>query len=127
MSEEKTELKELNLQGILENIDGINAKQDDKEVIVEHKRINASFKFFVPKVADLTKVGDENKGMNIPEVYKVLSLNLLTKIDDEMLKALNVATQLDALRKLFTEDEVIIALGLVMDGIDEEGIVVKKR
>ena len=124
--EAQEEMKELTLQSILENIDGINSKHEDKEIVIEHKRLNASFKFFIPKVADLAKVGDKSKGMNVPEVYKALSLNLLTKIDDEMLKALKVATQLDALKRLFTEDEIIIVLASLMDGIDEDGITVKK-
>lgn len=127
VTEEKVTTSELTLNDVLSNIDEINSAGEDKEITITHTRLHADFKFLVPQLADLSKVGGKDIEMNVEEVYKVLSLNLLTRITDEMLKALKVASQVDALKKLFTEDEIVIVMAELMDGVQDNGIVVKKR
>ena len=120
-------MAELTLQNILDNIDGINKPDADKEVTIEHTRIGADFTFLVPQLHELSGVNNQDGTMNIEAVYRVLSINLVTIINDDMLKALKVATQLDALKKLFTKNEVMIVMAKVMESMEDDGIVIKKQ
>ncbi len=118
--------KELCLDDILNNIDEINDTGKDKEVTITHKRLNADFTFLVPELKDLVSIGGKDSDMNIEEVYKALSMNLITRITDKMLKALKVPTQLDAVKKLFTKDEALLLMATLMDGLEDTAIVIKK-
>jgi len=119
--------KELCLDDILNNIDEINDAGKDKEVTITHKRLNADFTFLVPELKDLVSIGGKDSDMNISEVYKALSMNLITRITDKMLKALKVSTQLDAVQKLFTKDEALLLMATLMDGLEDTAIVIKKK
>jgi len=118
---------EFSLDDILSNIDEINDAGKDKEITITHKRLNADFTFLVPELKDLVSIGGKNSEMNIDEVYKALSMNLVTKITDEMLKALKVAKQLDAVKKLFTKDEALLLMATLMEGLEDNAITIKKK
>ena len=122
-----TATSELTLDDILNNIDEINEVGNEKEVTITHTRLKADFVFLVPQLADLAKVGGKDKAMNMPELYKALSINLVTRITDEMLEALKVQSTADALAKLFTEDEILIVLASLMEGVEENAITIKKK
>jgi len=125
--EEVKATSELTLENILENIDEINGAKKDKEITITHKRLNADFTFLVPQLADLSGTADKDGNMIMTEVYKALSLNLITRITDDMLKALKVKSNAEALAKLFTEDEILIVLASLMEDLEDNGIVIKKQ
>ena len=128
MAKDKTQnTKEFSLDDVLNNIDEINSAGKDKEMTITHKRLKSDFKFFVPELKDLVAIGGKNSEMNIDEVYKALSVNLITKITDEMLKALKVATQLDAVKKLFTRDEALLLMATLMEDLEDNAIAIKKK
>lgn len=118
---------EFTLDDILNNIDEIENAGKDKEVTIMHKRLKADFTFLVPELKDLVSIGGKKSEMNIDEVYKALSMNLVTKITDEMLKALKVAKQLDAVKKLFTKDEALLLMATLMEGLEDNAITIKKK
>jgi hypothetical protein len=118
---------EFSLDDILNNIDDINDAGKDKEITITHKRLKADFTFLVPELKDLVSIGGKDSEMNIDEVYKALSMNLITRITDEMLKALKVATQLDAVKKLFTKDEALLLMATLMEGLEDTAIAIKKK
>ncbi len=125
--EAKSPTSELSLDDILNNIDEINGAGKDKEITITHKRLNADFTFFVPELKDLAGVGSKSGEMDIGKVYEALSNNLITKISDDMLTALKVATQVDAVKKLFTKDEALILIATLMKDLEDNSIEVKKK
>jgi len=118
---------EFSLNDILNNIDEINDAGKDKEITITHKRLNADFTFFIPELKDLVSIGGKNSEMDIDGVYKALSINLLTRITDDMLKALKVANQLDAVKKLFTKDEALLLMATLMEDLEDNAITIKKK
>ena len=137
MTETKTETKdeiiatkshEFCLDDILNNFDEINDAKTDRVVTITHKKMNADFRFLVPELTELTDAVDPTtKKIDINGFYSVLSSNLLTVITDEMLELLKVGDQLSAIKKLFDKNQIIIVFSLVMDGVEEETIVIKKK
>ena len=129
-TENEVEVKatsEFSLDDILNNIDEINDAGKDKEITITHKRLNADFTFLIPELKDLVSIGGKSGEMNIDEVHKALSVNLLTRITDEMLKALKVANQLDAVKKLFTKDEALLLMATLMEDLEDNAITIKKK
>ena len=118
---------EFSLDDILNNIDEINDAGKDKEITITHKRLKADFTFLIPELKDLVSIGGKDKEMNVDEVYKALSMNLITRITDDMLKALKVATQLDAFKKLFTKDEALLLMATLMEDLEDNAIAIKKK
>ena len=98
--------------------------QEDKEISIYHKRLDADFEFLIPNYKEMSII---TKDMNHVDMIKLLSTCLITKIDNEILEELKVLTVEDALMKLFTEDEAIVVVGALMEMVDDISIEIKKK
>jgi len=127
MAKKKEELKEFSLDSLLANMDEIGKKKEDKEVTIEHKRLNSTFTFLTLNLSDLTSTVSKDGKTNLDAVYEAVSLSLITKIDDDMLKALKVENQLGAVKKIFDEDEITIVFASLVEHLEDNGITIKKK
>ena len=126
--ETKVEEKKLSLADILKQDPDILEVAEDREVTIEHKRLHGfEFTFLVPRLTDLTNTATKDGEVNLDAIYDVLSNNLLTKLTEADYEALKVGEQKDAIRKLFTEDEILVVFAHVMEGVEEETEVIKKK
>jgi len=117
----------LTLDHILSNLEEIENASKEKEITITHKRLNADFTFLVPHISELAKVATKDKDINIDEVYKAVAGVMVTKITEEMLKALKVGNTVDAMKKLFTEDEIMFLLAELMQDVQDTAIIIKKQ
>jgi len=129
MADEKAKVEgstPLSLDHILSNLDEINKVVADKEVTITHKRLGADFTFLAPHISELSKVADKSGAIIIDEVYKAVNSVMVTRITEDMLKAIKVGTQLEAVKKLFSEDEIMIVFASISEGVEDTTIAVKK-